>query len=192
MSQYVFSLAVAFLKQNFIAVLIAGTLLVGVVIWKVSAWKTTVDNERSTVPKSIKRLEDALSSFMVEIRQDIKNIFLRLPPPTTQADSPIKLSELGDRVAGEIQVDNWVDEYVAEVRARIGDNPTPYSIQDTCFQYAENELMKKLAENGPPERKESIEMSAYQNGIDLPAVLKVVGIKLRDQLLRNFNMQVPE
>ena len=40
--------------------------------------------------------------------------------------------------------------------------------------------------------KRTIEMSAYQNGIDLPAVLKVVGVKLRDKILRNFNIEAPQ
>ena len=181
MSQQIFSLALAFLKQNFIAVLIAGTLLLVVLTWTASSWKTAVDKDRNT-----------FNDFIKEMRRKIDDILLRLPlPKTLEANSPITLSDLGKKVADEIHVDNWVDEYVEEVRARIGDGPTPYSIQDACFQYTENELMRKLAENGPPERKENIEMSAYQNGIEVPSILRVVGVKLRDKILRDLDMEAP-
>ena len=197
MSQYLFSLAVTFLKQNFIAVLITGTLIVGIVIWKVSSWKTNVDNDRNSLKTGIEKLEKTVTDFMAEIRNKIDDIFLRLPPPTQLANSPIALSPLGAQVAEEIHVDQWVSEYVEKVQKRITLTPTPYEIQDVCFRYADEQLMEELATAAETNKaysfiKADIEMSAYKNGIDLPSVLRVVGIKLRDQTLLNFNMEAPE
>ena len=196
MSQYFFSLAVTFLKQNFIAVLIAGTLIVGLVIWKVSSWKTTVDNDRNNLKNGIDKLEKTVTDFMVEIRNKFDDIFLRLTPPTQHTNSPIALSDLGRQVAEEIKVDNWVNTYVEKVKAQLAPNGTPYEIQEACFRYADEQLMKELETESKTNKaysfiKKDIEMSAYKNGIDIPSVLRVVGIKIRDEILRVRDMVAP-
>ena len=126
MSQHIFSLSVAFLQKNFIVVLMVGTALFAIFIWRVSSWKTAVDMDRKT-----------FNDFIKEIRSKIDEILLRLPlPATIQSKSPITLTELGEKVANEIKVDEWIDAYVDKLQEHIEDKTNPYEIQSRCFRYA--------------------------------------------------------
>ena len=80
----------------------------GILIWKISGWKTGVDNDRS-----------AFKEFMQEIREKINEIFLRLPSPkVTVTESPLRLSKFGKQLAEEIKAEQWVPGYAVHVKAQ--------------------------------------------------------------------------
>lgn len=202
MGAQLFSITVAFLKDNFIGVLLGGAFLAGYVIWKVSAWKTSMESDRSTLKTGFASLEKTLTDFMQEIRTDVKEIFLRLPAETARSSSPITLTELGQQIAEEIKVDTWLNEYTEKVQKGIQPDTNPYEIQEACFRYADEQFMedltavteinKAVSEIDKSAIKADIELSAYNHGLPLDKVLRVVGVKLRDNILRNFNLPAPE
>jgi len=182
MNQQAFSFLVRALEGNILYVFV-GLIVLAVVL---TNWITKVNFTRST-----------LVSFIEEIRGDIKEIFRRLPAETALSSSPITLTELGQQVAEEIKVDSWLNKYVGNVQKQISPDTNPYEIQDVCFRYADEQLMEELTRVAETNKsasfiKADIELSAYNHGLTLDKVTRVVGVKLRDQILRNFNMQAPE
>ncbi len=153
-----------------------------------NAIRSEIRNETNAIRAEIKNETNAIRSEIKnevkEIRADIKSIFSRLPPPeTTESDSPRRLSELGERVAEEIQINEWISGYAEALKEQIsGKDKNAYEIQEMCFAYAQENLLDDLTEKIP---REAMQMSAYNNGIALKQVLDVVGVVLRDEVLKS-------
>ena len=199
MNQQIFSLAVAFLQQNFIAILIGGVLAFAVLLWKVASWKAGLDKDQGNLTGGLGKLEKTVTDFMEEIRKDVKRIFERLPSPTIASQSPIRLTDLGNKIAEEIKVNEWVSEYAEKLSDRV-EAKNAYDIQEFCFQYAQNELLEDLGKtvtdsaelkSVPFPTIEDIKLSAYDHGLELKQVLEVVGVVLRDEMLKRIGIEIP-
>ena len=153
--------------------IIVGISLLSVVIgatWKAASWKTKVDSDRSD-------FKSRLDSFVAEIRTDIKRIFERLPAPQTVAGaSPLRLTELGQRISTRLNAGAIADELVPILRERT-EGKAPYEIQEMCFKYIRDEY------EPPPETQALILQCAFDDGVAKDGVLDVIAIELRDRLL---------
>lgn len=58
--------------------------------------------------------------------------------------SPIKLTPLGEKIANQINVDEWIRSYATERLSSVK-GKTPYRIQEDAFRFAEEELLSRLA-----------------------------------------------
>lgn len=162
--------------HNHIGVVI---LLAIVVIVIATSWITKVNASRST-----------LNNFIEEIRADIKKILADIPPRMMTSQSPIKLSELGSKIAEEIQIDTWVSEWAESLLERVK-NKSPYEIQEFCFQYAQEEFPAELKKE-PNSIYDQLELAAFQNGLQLTHILEVVGVVLRDKVLEHLAIGMEE
>ena len=125
-----------------------------------------------------------VSTFMEEIRKDIKTILGRLGPATTQTASPIRLTDLGRSISDALGASAWAADRVADLAERIADMPA-YDIQVLAFEYVE--------EFTPDEAMEDrIKQCAFENGLKRKQVLDVFAIELRDRLLRLRQLEPPE
>lgn len=140
-------------------------LAVASVLVSIGVWVGSVNADR----KSFKE-------FMNEVRNDIKKILARLPAPTIEGGSPIRLTDLGRSVADDLDVGKWVEQVAPSLIARVKGKP-PFEVQNFCFDYVKDEF--------EPDEKQlrKLQMCAYENGIDLDAVLDVLAVELRDRLL---------
>ena len=73
-------------------------------IFKVSRWSGRIDEKFVSV-----------DAFMREIREDVKNIFNRLPPSTVSGNSPRQLTDLGKKVSEEVRAEDWAGSIVNTV-----------------------------------------------------------------------------
>jgi hypothetical protein len=121
---------------------------------------------------------------MKEIRDDIKDILGRLGPAVSQPGSPTTLTNLGNKVAEDIHIEQWVPQYAKSHNHAIKESKSPYEIQEECLRHAKFFLLGKLTEQGRQDIIDAMESSAYQNGLQLTQVQEVVGIKLRDEILK--------
>ncbi len=159
--------------QDHIGAVITGIIILIVITVIATNWITKVNASRST-----------LAEFIKEIRDDIKKIFDRLPAPTIASQSPIRLTDLGREIAEEIKVREWVSECADRLHGRI-ESKSAYDIQEFCFQYAKQELIGDLEEGIISLiNSEDIKTSAYNHGLELKQVLEVVGVMLRDEMLK--------
>ena len=176
------------IKGNILAILIVIFVVSIIATIAVTAWVTKMNFRSGSTLNFIGKTE----VFMKEIRDDIKEIFKRLGPATTTAESPLVLSDLGKKIAEEIEVVEWSPEYTVRLREKLKDQKDPYEIQEVCFEYAQNKLLDNLLEDNPSGlRVKMIRGSAYENGLELKQVLDVVGIVLRDNLLKLCELDTP-
>ena len=144
-------------------------------VFKAGVWKSKMDSGVSGVERSVEGLRSEMRDFMKEIRSDIKKIFNRLSP-TTRIGSPISLTRLGEKVSGEIGAPEWArviaPKFLDEVSGQ-----SPYFIQEFCMDFCTTRYAPDQ------DVKARLEQCAYENGIDLDSVLRVLAVELRDRLL---------
>ena len=126
-------------------------------------WKGAVDSDRI-----------AFKEFIKEIRDDIKEIFKRLPAPPTISDSPLRLTEFGERLAKDLDATEWVNTVAKQFEDK-ADGKEDFEIQEMCFEYAEAELSDEMTR--------SVKRVAYEHGTPEDGVRQVLALVLRDKLL---------
>ena len=134
-------------------------------IYKFGKWKGQVDSDRTT-----------FKDFMAEVRDDIKEILKRLPRATEGSASPIRLTDLGQRVSEEIGAASLAGELADQFRERLAGKEA-FEIQEACLHFVEHDYE-------PSEEVDTlIGRAAYNNGLERRQVLRVIGLELRDILL---------
>ena len=146
--------------------------LVGLV-FAVGRWVGEVNSDR----KSFKE-------FMAEVRKDIREILDRLPSRVASNVSPIRLTELGKRVAEAINARQLAGE-VAQSLLPQTEGKRPHEIARICSDYV-NDTFQPSAE-----QLDRFEAVAYLEGITLSEVSQVIAVELRDHLLAR-SLPAPE
>ena len=127
----------------------------------------------------IQEHKSRVTTFMTEIRSDVKRILGRLPAQTTASASPIRLTDLGETVSVELSAKDWAEPRVDRVLENHG-SKSAYEIQEYCFQYVkQNNVLDD-------EMREKVLASAFEHGLTRDQVVKVLGIELRDIVLRRL------
>lgn len=143
-----------------------GAIAVITLIYKVGTWVGGVNEHKKTV-----------GAFMEEIRNDIKVLLRRVPPPTVVGGSPLRLTDLGEKVSANIGAVAWAKQ-TAEAIADQVVGKRPDEIEEFCFAYVYGDGFQP-----DNEFDTAIRVAAYENGIDRAGVLDVLAITLRDELL---------
>lgn len=143
---------------------------VAYLIW----WMGKMDGFRTSVESNIDT-----------IQTDIKRILGLLTKTPYSPGSPIRLNDLGKEISQELGAAEWAkneaDNLIPRVRGK-----EPYEIQEYCFEYV---TMKGFAAS--EEGMKQVQNSAYNHGLDVGQVLRVIGIELRDVLLERVGLQAP-
>ena len=140
-----------------------GIAVIGFIIY-VADWHGKVNMDRNT-----------FREFMSEVRVDIKKILERLPSPTIESKSPIRLNDLGQNVSERLDATTWAVNESEKLVEKV-ENLDALGIQETAFQHAQGF-------DPPGELREKMRTCAYETGIDLSGVRDVLGVELRDVLL---------
>ena len=135
----------------------------GTGLWKIFWWVAKIDP-----------LPDQFSKLAQEIREDVKRILLRLSP-TTESNSPVRLNELGRKIADGLEVQRWAADLAPKLLAEV-QGLREFEIDDFSYRYVHNQLDDKWSER--------IAASAYEHGVDRDGVRSVLWIVLRDELIR--------
>lgn len=136
----------------------------GTFIWKASRWVAGVDNDRA-----------GLQPFMEEIRKDIKEIFLRLPPVPVSGNSPLKLTDFGEKIAAKIEAPEWARELAPTVAHEVA-GKRPFEIDEFSQEF----VITRLGEQW----EARVAGCAYDFGIKRDGVRDVLRVVLRDELIR--------
>lgn len=95
----------------------------------------------------------------------------------TQRSSPISLNEYGKSLSELVGAKALARNYAKEVVLSLPTNS--YRIQEACAHFAEQQLLDRLTSD----ERSFLETIAYEEGINIEKVLRVVGIELRDYFL---------
>ena len=143
--------------------------LIGSAIW--GAASTT---------KDVAWLKDAFQSMQEDIRKiqdDIRGLFLKMDSGTVKEASPLGLTDLGEKIARELNLREWLNVEANQLVDQI-EGKAEFEVHDFCVHYVD-----KMIEESPQwDRK--LRAAAYEYGLALPSVSIVLAIELRNELLR--------
>lgn len=136
-------------------------------------WTATVDLKLDQFSDFTKEVRQDIK----KVRQEIKQIFLRLPPPPVAGDSPLQLTDFGERMADFMKVKSWVSDVAPSLRGEVT-GKRPFEVDEFSRSFVQGRLQDDL--------KESVAACAYEFGVERDAVLKVLQVVLRNELLRQL------
>ena len=117
------------------------------------------------------------TDFAKEVRDDIKQIFLRLPPVPVVGSSPLRLTDFGEKMADFMKAKPWATDLAPSLQAEVA-GKRPFEVDEFSRGYVQLRLNDEL--------KERVAACAYEFGVDRDAVLRVLQVVLRDELLRRI------
>ena len=149
-----------------------------------TAWVAKVNHKTDF----IKEIRDEIK----EIRAEINGIFRRLSPAVVISESPLKLSALGKQIAEDINVQDWIDKIKLDTKDMVSEeNIDAYEVQKKCFEYANEDLLADVMEIDVSLGKR-MKDSAYNHGLEIGHVQKVVAVVLRDKILKELGLTLKD
>ncbi len=182
---------------------IAAILGLGFILWKVARWTKGVDESVTNTAKTIKRLEENVQHLTVRVdtlHDRVNELYARMDKLSDRVDklyrlfttfldqqvdratSPRSLTDYGEKLSQRIDAPSLATRYTDRLRGKVG-AMNAWQIQELCFHHAQNEIMKDLQENDAS-LFDQITMCAYEEGIEPTKIMRVVGIVMRDILLK--------
>ena len=141
-------------------------------------WKGRVDTLLERIGMDLERIGTELA----ELR---RIVFDRLDIPLVISQSPLRLTELGKTVSEEIASQAWVEKVADSLNEKVRGKDA-YEIRAFCFKYVES------IDQYSKEEQQVIRNTAYERGIKAKDLRQVLAIELRDKLLKNAGLEVPE
>ena len=149
--------------------IIAGVAVLTAII-TIARWTGSVDADRRN-----------FKSFMDEIRNDIKQIFKRLPDPAVVSSaSPLQLTDLGESMSEFMKAKNWAGEIAPQLLPQVI-NKQPFEVDQVAQDYVKGKLGEEM--------DRQVAACAYEYGRTQDRVLDVLHVVLRDELLRLRDQQ---
>lgn len=146
--------------------IVTASLAVIYAVVKVIRWTATVDLKLNQ-----------FTDFAKEVRDDIKQIFLRLPPVPVVGSSPLRLTDFGEKMADFMKAKPWASDLAPSLQAEVA-GKRPFEVDEFSRNYVQTSLNDEL--------NERVAACAYEFGVDRDAVLRVLQVVLRDELLRRI------
>ena len=148
--------------------------ILGLILWKVSGWKATIDTWKTTVDARFSELSGKIDNLYNIIAS-------RFEHDVQQTSSPVTLTDYGQKLSERIAAGRIVDEYAEELNEKTK-GMNAYQIQEKCFSFCETDLLKRLQETDK-QYFDEISKVAFDDGIKLEKITRVIGIELRDRVL---------
>ncbi len=157
--------------------LIAVILAVGGLVFKLGRWVESIDK--------VRELTEELSKDVKKIGEQILEIFKRLPPPVPVAgESPLHLTDFGEEISEYINATEWAEQIAPKLREKV-EGKSKYEIQELCFSYVQGVDLDQTHEQFT-----NVHSCAFDKGIEVKAVLKVLGVELRDKLFEIMGLDI--
>ena len=141
---------------------------------------------------------ERLSKNLHELREDVGTIRARLDflfqkqsrSSAVVSSSPIQMTAVGKKISACIDAPGIIDAHWDSLcKWALADNPKhPYDIQLAAFTAVEKHLIELLSEDQLDQAK----AQALEYGIPLDNALAVVGVLLRDKLLKQQGHSTPQ
>lgn len=144
--------------------------LIAVLTWgfRAASWKGKVDEFMTRTKKFMETTEEKLNSIIFHISKD----------KTMTSSSPLRLTDLGQTISTEVGVREWAKDHAPKFLPNVKNLSKEFEIYEFCKQYFAEDF-------SPSEELESrMKEVAYQHGMELPPIIDVFVLELRDELLR--------
>ncbi len=148
--------------------------------------KTTATLERTTehVVNRVGNLEKTTAILERTTASVSKQIAGLSGQQYTEASSPMSLNTRGKELSKEMDAARIASRYRAKLVDKAKDeNGGPYQIQESCFDCAADEILKDLEEKDKKTYRHLTDI-AYNEGVQVEVLMRIVGLVLRDQVLQ--------
>lgn len=170
----------------FIVIGISGGFLWGIIqaakFWGAAEEKL---NSVNTLNANIQSIQESIS----EIKGRLNLLQPQNKDRFTQSQSPINLTEEGKRLVEELKIEDSIASKWEEIKAAImkdNKNKNPYDVQEFLFSMALTAPEKLVDQDG----LSRIKKRAYDEGVPLASLSRVVAIVARNKYLKEEN--IPE
>ncbi len=158
---------------------------IGTILYKTGEWKGTVKGTLKDLAQKTEALTQRVDKLTQRVDKIHEVFFQRGVAATLENKSLLQLNQLGQDIAKTLDLDALADAHTLLIKDQ-AEALGPYEIQQLCFRYAQEDLLNELRETSP-DQYEAISRTAYQHGISREDILKIVGVLLRDKVLRLVN-----
>ena len=129
--------------------------------------------DRHAWNQDIEANQKTIAEIAREIREDIKKIFLRLPPPAPiERQSPARLTDYGRRISNSIDAKGWAKKLAPTLVGEVAGKPE-YAIEAFRRSHVKKHMTSSTM----------VLKAMYEFGTDRDDILPVLCVVLRDELL---------
>ena len=128
----------------------------------------------------MERWDSATTANVKSIPEKLDIIIALLQPKerrTENTSSPISLTEIGQSIAENVNARNLAKKYAAKLITP--DMKNAYDIQEACLQFSKHDLPDMLNDD----EKDVIKTEAFDRGMDVSRIYRVIGLAIRDAIL---------
>lgn len=146
----------------------------------------TIDANHTQFEKRVDKIEGTLT----DMRSDIMEIKVALKTtsstPLTQSNSPISLSDRGREFAEKHRAEEIVDKHWTQISQLLKaiDSENPYDIQNYIFK----DVSIRLEDYFGKEQVDKLKIIAYNEGLDLFSISRLLGVIIRDRYFAENNI----
>ena len=156
---------------------IIGGLAVLGAAFKIGSWYARVNADRSVFREFMQEIRDdmrEMRSDMRELRSDIKSILMRLPTAPVSTESPLRLTDLGEKMSAHMEAVSWAAQVAVEIAPNI-QGYEDYKVDQFAQDYVVGQLSSEM--------ETRVDRCAYEFGLEREGALAVLRVVLRDALL---------
>ena len=166
------------------------------VVFKVAEWLGKSEERESNTTKTLNKLE-AKIDILPELKGKIELIYNSTLPANKkmiESHSPIPLTKIGKEVAQKIKAEDIIDKGYINIKDTIKANHTDifnqnaYDIQEIIFTYFSDRIETHLK----ADKLNSIKTEAYNRGVIVEDLYKILAVIFRDKLLRELKKPVSD
>ncbi len=162
---------------SILAILALGSAFVAIV-----PWYAKVNSDRKNFKEFMSETKNTLNSIDKKFE---KLYSLLISKKTVINASPLRLTELGEKVSQEISAKEWAKREAEKLRPQVVDMTENFELHDAARSYVHQKYEPSEDESRNWKR------CAYENGIEFAAVLEVLVVELRDVLI-NLVLEAPK
>lgn len=96
--------------------------------------------------------------------------------------SPLSLTDEGKKLSERMNAQEIVQQYADKIKH---EDMNAYQIQEECLRFSGEDLLDKLKES--PNQFKKMSDIAYEEGVKIEELLHIIGILLRDEILKEHN-----
>ena len=141
--------------------------------------------------KEVNTRIDGVNDRLDGVNEHITKIYKLINPDAIViSSSPLQISDIGQEIAKQINADKMFETYKNKLMKKINKKnlTTPYDIQNTSMTLVKTELVNMIN----TKEINQIKKIAYEENIKLEQIMGIFGVKLRNHILKEKNMEIPK
>ena len=162
--------------------------LVPFIFWQIPVWKTRIESKVENVELRQDKLDeryDKSDEKYLKLQEKIDDLYKLLlgaiGPQFLKSGSPLRLTDHGNKISERIAAARIANNCAVKIIDKTV-NLNAYEIQEFCFEFCKGKLLEEL-EKDNFEQYEIIQTVAFEEGVEIEKITRVIAIELRDKIL---------